>query len=281
MAFCKYCGKELSEGEVCSCQEAQAAAASQAAPASEAAAPQAAPAPEAAAPQAAPAPEAAAPQAASAPKAAPSVDTEKLASTAKTVGNLFLKMWKSPADAAKEMMACADKIAMICLIVIQALASSIFALCVAGKLGSALDSMMGGFSYLFGSIYKISGVKAFFLTLLFSLLFTALWGLLFWLAGLITKTKLSLNQVLAVTAGRAVIVAPLMIVSGILVLIVPLFGLVLSLFSVLLVVCVTMEMLRDLEGMTANKCIYATFVTTFLFTLLFLWIGASLLQLYV
>lgn len=279
MAFCKYCGKELSEGEVCSCQGAQVAAtpapeaASQAAPA-QAAAPQSAPASESA-PQTA-----AAPQAAPAPKA-PSVDTEKLASTAKTVGAMYLKMWKSPADAAKEMIASTDKIAMICLIVVQALASSIFALCAAGKLGSVIGSLLGSVSYLFGSSYKISGVKAFFLTLLFSLLFAALWGLLFWLAGLITKAKMGLNQVLAVTAARAVIVAPLMIVSGILLLIIPALGLVISFFSVLFVICVVMEMLRSLEGMTANKCIYATFATTLLFTLLFVWVGASLLTLYV
>ncbi len=189
-------------------------------------------------------------------------------------------MWKGPATAAKEMMGSTDKIAMICLIVIQALASSIFALCVAGKMGALLNSLMGGFGGLLG-IGKVSVVKAFFLTLLFSLIFAALWGLLFWLAGLITKAKLSLNQVFAITAARAVIVAPMMLVSGILFLIVPGLGLALSFFSVLFVICVTVEMLRDLEGMTANKCVYTAFVTVLVFSLLFLWIGASALGLYV
>jgi len=276
MAFCKYCGKELKEGEVCSCQQAQAAAASSpATPVEETASTlQTAPASETAStPQAAPASETA-----STPQAAPSIDTAKLASTAKTVGGEYLKMWKSPAAAAKEMMGGTDKIAMICLIVIQALASSIFALCVAGKVNALMNSLLGGLG-LFG-IGKVSGVKAFFLTLLFSLIFAALWGLLFWLAGLITKAKLSLNQVFAVTAARAVIVAPMMLVSGILFLIVPGLGFALSFLSVLFVICVMVEMLRDLEGMTANKCVYIAFVTVLVFNLLFLWIGASALNLF-
>ena len=117
MAFCKYCGKELKDGEVCSCRTTTAgsseAGAAQPAAAATAQATAAQPAAATAATGTAQAAGAAtqttagttaqttagaaAAGAAAGAAAAPKVDTEKIASTAKKVGGMYLKIWAKPA----------------------------------------------------------------------------------------------------------------------------------------------------------------------------------------
>lgn len=305
MAFCKYCGKELKDGEVCSCRTTTAgsseAGAAQPAAAATAQATAAQPAAATAATGTAQAAGAAtqttagttaqttagaaAAGAAAGTAAAPKVDTEKIASTAKKVGGMYLKIWAKPATVGKEMMASVDMIQGLCMVVVQALLSSIFSLCIAGKINGALADAFSSYTSLLGSDYakqfKVSGAKVFFLTLLLSLLFSVIWGLAFALVGLISKAKMGLGQIVALMAARSVIVAPLTVLACIVFWISPAVGLVIFFGSILMVICTTAEMVKAVQGVTADKCVYLTFIGVLLFIIVFVLIGSKAIGAYI
>ena len=309
MAFCKYCGKELKDGEVCNCRTTAAgssepAATGAAQPAAGATAQTTAAQPAAATaqttaaqPTAGAATQAAgaatgaattagaAQTAAAGTAAAPKVDTEKITSTAKKVGGMYLKIWAKPATVGKEMMASVDMIQGLCMVVVQALLSSIFSLCIAGKINAAFADAFSSYTSLLGSDYakqfKVSGAKVFFLTLLLSLLFSVIWGLAFGLIGLISKAKMGLGQILALMAARSVIVAPLTVLACIVFWISPAVGLVIFFGSILMVICTTAEMLKAVQGVTADKCVYLTFIGVLLFIIVFVLIGSKAIGAYI
>lgn len=305
MAFCKYCGKELKDGEVCSCRTTTAgsseAGAAQPAAAATAQATAAQPAAATAATGTAQAAGAAtqttagttaqttagaaAAGAAAGAAAAPKVDTEKIASTAKKVGGMYLKIWAKPATVGKEMMASVDMIQGLCMVVVQALLSSIFSLCIAGKINGALADAFSSYTSLLGSDYakqfKVSGAKVFFLTLLLSLLFSVIWGLAFALVGLISKAKMGLGQIVALMAARSVIIAPLTVLACIVFWISPAVGLVIFFGSILMVICTTAEMVKAVQGVTADKCVYLTFIGVLLFIIVFVLIGSKAIGAYI
>ncbi len=305
MAFCKYCGKELKDGEVCSCRTTTAgsseAGAAQPAAAATAQATAAQPAAATAATGTAQAAGAAtqttagttaqttagaaAAGAAAGAAAAPKVDTEKIASTAKKVGGMYLKIWAKPATVGKEMMASVDMIQGLCMVVVQALLSSIFSLCIAGKINAALSDAFSSYTSLLGSDYakqfKVSGAKVFFLTLLLSLLFSVIWGLAFALVGLISKAKMGLGQIVALMAARSVIIAPLTVLACIVFWISPAVGLVIFFGSILMVICTTAEMVKAVQGVTADKCVYLTFIGVLLFIIVFVLIGSKAIGAYI
>ena len=305
MEFCKYCGKELKDGEVCSCRTTTAgsseAGAAQPAAAATAQATAAQPAAATAATGTAQAAGAAtqttagttaqttagaaAAGAAAGAAAAPKVDTEKIASTAKKVGGMYLKIWAKPATVGKEMMASVDMIQGLCMVVVQALLSSIFSLCIAGKINAALSDAFSSYTSLLGSDYakqfKVSGAKVFFLTLLLSLLFSVIWGLAFALVGLISKAKMGLGQIVALMAARSVIIAPLTVLACIVFWISPAVGLVIFFGSILMVICTTAEMVKAVQGVTADKCVYLTFIGVLLFIIVFVLIGSKAIGAYI
>ena len=291
MAFCKYCGRELKDGEVCNCRTTTAAgtetpAATSAAAAGAAAttgATQTATNTQAATSAAAATGTAAAAGATGA--AAPKVDTEKLASAAKKVGGMYLKIWAKPATVGKEMMASVDLLHGLCLVAIQALLSSIFSLCVVGKINAAVADTISSYTSWLGSDYgdqfKVSGVKAFFLTLLLSILFSVIWGLVFGLIGLIGKAKMGPGQILALMAARSVIIAPLTVLACIVFWISPAVGLVIFFGSMLMVICTTAEMLKAVQGVTPDKCVYLTFIGVLIFIAVFVLIGSKAIGAYI
>ena len=303
MAFCKYCGKELKDGEVCSCRTttagsseagaaqpaaaatAQATAAQPAAATAATGTAQAAGAATTAGATAQTTAGAAAAGAAAGAAAAPKVDTEKIAATAKKVGGMYLKIWAKPATVGKEMMASVDMIQGLCMVVVQALLSSIFSLCIAGKINAALADAFSSYTSLLGSDYakqfKVSGAKVFFLTLLLSLLFSVIWGLAFALVSLISKAKMGLGQIVALMAARSVIVAPLTVLACIVFWISPAVGLVIFFGSILMVICTTAEMVKAVQGVTADKCVYLTFIGVLLFIIVFVLIGSKAIGAYI
>lgn len=309
MAFCKYCGKELKDGEVCSCRTTTAGSseAGAAQPAAAAATQTTAAQPAATTAQtttgtaqaagaattagataqttAGAAAAGATAGATAGAAAAPKVDTEKIASTAKKVGGMYLKIWAKPATVGKEMMASVDMIQGLCMVVVQALLSSIFSLCIAGKINGALADAFSSYTSLLGSDYakqfKVSGAKVFFLTLLLSLLFSVIWGLAFALVGLISKAKMGLGQIVALMAARSVIVAPLTVLACIVFWISPAVGLVIFFGSILMVICTTAEMVKAVQGVTADKCVYLTFIGVLLFIIVFVLIGSKAIGAYI
>lgn len=198
---------------------------------------------------------------------------------------MYLKIWAKPATVGKEMMASVDMIQGLCMVVVQALLSSIFSLCIAGKINGALADAFSSYTSLLGSDYakqfKVSGAKVFFLTLLLSLLFSVIWGLAFALVGLISKAKMGLGQIVALMAARSVIVAPLTVLACIVFWISPAVGLVIFFGSILMVICTTAEMVKAVQGVTADKCVYLTFIGVLLFIIVFVLIGSKAIGAYI
>lgn len=278
MAFCKYCGKELQDGEACSCSEAVAAA--QAESASQAAAqPQAESAPQPAAqPQPAAAPTAAPAAAASAVSqaadgAVPSLDTEKILSVAKEIGKSFLGVFTKPATTGREFVANAKLSVSLTLIAVQAILSSIFSLFVVGAINGALKGTW------FAS-YSVSGLKTFFLTVLFSLGGSVILAACFCLAAMITRVKVLWRQLAALSAVRSVAVAPLILVSCILWLINPALGLLLFLGSTWLAMAFLLEAIKGIEGMKDNKALWTVFIVIIVFLMISMVLFSACANLY-
>ena len=270
MAFCKYCGKELQDGEVCTCQESVAA--SQAAPAQEAApTPQATPAPEAAsAPQSAPAGGTSGVGA-----QVPSIDTEKLLGSVKEAVKGFLNVFAKPATAGREFVANTGLATSLFIIIVQVLLSSFFALILAARINSMVRKTIGFAASFLGmgtKVTVISGAKAFFLTLLFSILASGLLLVLFLLASLILKAQASWKQLVALVAVRSVAIAPFILLSWFIVLINPVAGTCLFFGSILLAMAFLQESVKGIEGFKDSKALYTVFIVLVIFILVCLFV---------
>ena len=108
-----------------------------------------------------------------------------------------------------------------------------------------------------------------------------IWGLAFALVGLISKAKMGLGQIVALMAARSVIVAPLTVLACIVFWISPAVGLVIFFGSILMVICTTAEMVKAVQGVTADKCVYLTFIGVLLFIIVFVLIGSKAIGAYI
>ena len=311
MAFCKYCGTQLNEGEVCSCEAAQAERASAeavapqanaAAPQVQAAAPQAdavapqaetaAPQAETAAPQAdatAPQAETAAPQAnAAAPQAETAAPQQSAAQQAaaqaaavagekaKGLWQYLLKMLMAPVTAGAEYVQNGKLVDSICFVVIQAVLAGFFGLTIIGKINRTLG--LGG---AFFDSYKFSGAAGFFLTLLFALLFSVLFGAIFWLGCKILKVTLSLEQTLGIMAVRSVFSLIITVLAILVALVNPAYGFGIYYLAGLLVLCILMGIVKQLPEMNENKAAYMMFVVSAVFVIIAVFIMSKAVTLYI
>lgn len=276
MAFCKYCGKQLNEGQVCDCPGSVAAGAAQ--PVTPAPAPAPAPVPTPApapAPTPVPTPAQGTTQQTTGQQASGQTtinitlpDKEKVTATAKNAWGSIIGILKKPATEGAAFVARADLTLSICLIVIQAVCSALFGAFFVGKINGLIR---------WAGEIKFSGIKAFFLTLLFSVIFSAILMLLFWLAGLITKMKTNWKQMLALVAVRSVVLVPFILVSALLMLISIFTGMLVG-FPVfyganLLGMLALVSAIRGVEGCSDNKAVYVVFVVSVIFMMVSIWLG--------
>lgn len=278
MAFCKYCGKELKDSESCSCPEAVAAAQAASAPQADApktetsqtAVPQAETQQKpATSPAATPAATAASAVSQAADGAVPALDTEKILGVVKEIGKSFLSVFTKPATAGREFVANAKLSVSLTMIVLQAFLSSIFSLFVIGAINGVLNGTW------FKS-YRFSGVKAFFLTMLFSLVGSLILAACFCLATMITRVKVLWRQLVALTAVRSIAVAPLIVLSWIFWLIYPALGVVLFTGSTWLAMAFLIVAVQGIEGMKDNKALWSVVIVVMVFLLIALILfGAS------
>lgn len=264
MAFCRFCGKELGEGEVCSCQTA--------APAAEEIKTEAVSAQEATkAENEAPAQEA--------PKTTvniPVPDKAQVTGLVKNIWKSFLNIFMRPATEGKAFVENAEIPVSACFMVLQAILSSLFGCVLIGKINKLFDM---GFGFL--DSYKFSGVKAFFLTFLFSIIFSLLLMLLFWLASLILKLNRGLKQTMALAAVRSVALIPFIILSIVLALLNPAVGIAVFYGSILLALCFLLEAVKGYGEMKADRALYTVFIVIFVFALACILIGSKVIMLYV
>lgn len=252
MAFCKFCGKALQEGEVCNCQASQAANTGAPAPA---------PVPAPAQP-AAPTP---APGTTTVTVTLPSKDA--VSAAAKNIFSTILNVLTHPASGGRTFVQNANKLVAIGIMGVHAIISSIFSIIVIARVNSALD--------LSGD-YKLSGIKAFFVTLLFSIIFSVLITVLVLAATKIIKVSASLDQVMSIASVRSIICIPLTIISCVLILINTGWGLGLYYGSILLVAIFLLEAIRGLGDVPEDKVVYAVSGVIVVFGILFVLIGSKM-----
>ncbi len=239
MAFCKYCGKKLEEGQVCSCPEATAAreakavsaavpqpAVEEAKPAAEAVNPvaeEAKPAAEAvnpAAEEAKPAAEAVNPAAEEAKPAAkpvtitlPTVDKEQVKGQVMGFWKSFVSILKAPATGGAAFLSGENRNSALVFIGVQIFLSAILSCCYIGNINSALSGVGGALLSGFTSKLKFSGIQAFFLTILFAAVAALLFAAIFWLVGLVARLKFSINHAIEVAGIRAVYNIPVILIA--------------------------------------------------------------------
>lgn len=257
MAFCKYCGKELKEGETCDCQVSSASKTvegSQTEAASETA-------------------EALQKSKVTVNLSVP--DKEMVAATSKKILNRFVGIIKKPATEGTAFVTKGDSTVSLCLIIIQAFFSAIFSMFVISKINGLIN--LGG-SFLRN--YKFSQAKAFFITMLFSILFSVLLILLFRVAALIMKVRTSWRQLMALVAVRSIALLPLILVGCVFFLMNPVVGIVIFYCSGLLGLCFMLSAIRGIEGMGDDKAVYIVFVVTIVFMLISSFIASKAAILY-
>ena len=231
MAFCKYCGKKLEEGQVCSCPEATAAREAKAAetkPVAEAAAPVAAeakPVVEAAAPaaeEAKPAAEEAtsvtvaadpAPAAKPVTITLPTVDKEQVKGQVMGFWKSFVSILKAPSAGGAAFLSGENRNNALVFIGVQIFLSAILSCCYIGNINSALSGVGGALLSGFTSKLKFSGIQAFFLTILFAAVAALLFAAIFWLVGLVAKLKFSINHAIEMAGIRAVYNIPVILLA--------------------------------------------------------------------
>ncbi len=184
MAFCRYCGKKLEDGEVCSCQQGMEADNSSAAePANTGAA-----------------------TFAQTIKQSEAVEQGK--KVAMNVFRQFVDLLKAPASNAAAFIRKADMVSSIVLLVLQGLCSAIFATILVGNLNDLI-----GVAGSLGRNLKISGVGVFFQIWIYSILLSVALAGLYLGATKILKGQISFKEALGVAAMRSVIVIPVTLVA--------------------------------------------------------------------
>lgn len=154
--------------------------------------------------------------------------------------NLFRKVWgnflniiKKPVTTGRDIIVEADVKMAATFIVLQGLFSAIFALIVSSKLGSLGSSLMSSFTSGLGGLlgggysYEIEMpyAKIFFVVLLSSIVFSCILAAFLLLGQMALKNQASYQQMLSAVAIRSALIIPTTIVSMIVALINPGYGL--------------------------------------------------------
>ena len=209
--FCKFCGKELQDGEVCGCAGSQQAAAAQAQQTSGAA--------QAATDQMSS--QVNAGQADAAGAQGTQFNTAQMQQKAneymqqgmEAAGNAWknlLGIFKSPAQEGRAYVAESDMTVSLILIVLQAVIAGLFGLICTTRINAAFSGIT---SYFSSNKYQVSNAKGFFVTLIFSVVLSAVFALIFFAAGKIVKADIDYKKALAITSVRSAAVIPFMPIS--------------------------------------------------------------------
>ncbi len=253
MAFCKYCGSELQDGQLCGCDKAVASREVKEAPAQEKTA------------EAVAATTAAAPVAANAQGAAVVQEVKNVA--LKTVGNI-VNLIKAPVTAGAEFIKKADAKEAVTLVVLQAICAAIFACVLVGLYNKGL----GDYEYVLDM--KFSGVKIFVFTVLFSLITSLVLAACNFVFFKLCKVAADWMMAVKVLAVRAAVLAPALLVAVVLFAMNEGMGIVFYMATVLLTAVLLYTGLSAVEGVGKNKAVYAAFIITII-SVVVIWILAN------
>lgn len=255
MAFCSQCGRQLKEGEICECQKMRAENVAAANAAANAAAVNAAGAADGNAGQ---------PQTADFSKAASQVlnsdYANKVKSEAKGAGTNLLSILKAPVTNGVAFVKETDFKQAIYFVVCQAILSCIFALEMIGKVNKLIG--IGG-SYL--DDYKFSYIGGFFLTFLFSVIFSALFAVLVLAGAKLAKCELDWMGALKIAGIRSIITS-VMIVAGIIFALINVgFGIAIYYLAILPAACFVVPVLLEYAGEKRDRMVYISFIVFLIF----------------
>lgn len=146
----------------------------------------------------------------------------------------LLGIFKSPAQEGRMYVAKADMTVSLIIIALQAIIAGIFGFICMSRVNDAFSGVTALFS---SSKYRVSTAKGFFITLIFSLILSAVFALVFFVAGKIVKTEIDIKKALTITSVRSAAVIPFMLAGCILLYINPLAAFVVFYFGNILAIC--------------------------------------------
>ena len=230
MPFCRFCGKEINEGETCTCEQAQAEAGKAASAA------------------------AAGAQAADALKDAAKVGSE----VAGKAGVTCLEILKKPVTEGVKFVDGTNHITAIGVVVLQALLTGLFSLVLALKFNGAIKG--GWFDE-----YKLSVVKVFFVAILFSLVASLIFAAFTFVLLKLLKLETTIYQALEIAGVRSSLLSGCIAVSVVLALPLPGWGAGLFILSgVLVSIAVYAVLAKKYEG-AENKLAYGMIFATLVY----------------
>lgn len=312
MAFCKYCGTKLEDGQICSCEAAQkeyAAANTAQAPVTlekeETPVAQVQPAP---APQAAPQPQAvpvqpqmqagfnqqmnqAQPQFQGQQyqgqyqyqaQPAVTIDTQAAKAAAANVFNNIFAVFRAPVTGGANYVSGANILGSCIFMAIQAIFTSIFACILAGKYNSLLDNTLGGLSYFIDAEdFMVKGGSAFFITFLFSLLTMVVFALFFFVGAKALQLPFNFLQAIDLAGLRAVYTVPVLLVCIILNAIDGGVGLTVFFLTGLLIFIMIVAALIERFAYRKDAVLYMSIIVLVIFVFLMSFIYSRAIYLYV
>jgi hypothetical protein len=262
MAFCAYCGKQIADGEICSCQQQQT---NQNVNGGWQGQPQ--PNPQVYYQQAnqvyGQTSEQARQASAAAGQAASQYASQAGNILNETVGHALLIL-KAPADAAKSFVVSANIKVSVVLVLLQAILSGLFSFCITAKINSLVSQASAG--YLNFDVFSKGG--AFGYTFLMSVVFSVVFMLLAWAVAAIAKGKTSYQQMLSVAAIRSTYLLPVALISIILFFIKPGYGIGFFFIAGAFISCSALiESLRVVPGINENLKTYLAVVAMIIFSI--------------
>lgn len=277
MKYCKYCGKPLAEGELCDCEAARAernenvtsstntqnqTEAFESNPSNE--------------------------QASSSENINHTTNTEKVSSnddeqvtinidvgSFKTAVNNGLNAFKNPYSYGSKYIKSLNYKNSILIMVISALVTALFALIVCTKLNSSVNRGLIGLGGLIGesvpaySYNAISTGKAFFLSILYSLIVSLLLACSYFLSYKIFKVRTNFEDSMALAALRATYTIPVKLVAAVLALLALPLGVLVFFMSSLLISSLISASIFSEKNVSNDKAARASMLIRFLFVIIF------------
>ena len=225
--FCTKCGKQINEGEVCSCQQPVVPVVVPEVVVPEVVAPVVAPevvVPQAGIPESSSYSYAAAPNTTAAPNATaanPNMQREKAKEdTTKYLKNAFgdfKGIVSKPCTNGRAFVKEENFFTALGFLGMQAVAAAIFVLVMMMKINSTIKKSFAGFLGIFGSesedIFQMPVIKDFFLTIIISVLFSALLIGLIFAASMIFKNALNIKATVALVATGSAAICPINLIA--------------------------------------------------------------------
>ena len=240
MPFCRFCGKEINEGETCTCEGAQAEAAKAAAGATGSAA---------------------GAQAADALKDAAKVGSE----VAGKAGVTCLEILKKPVTEGAKFVNGTNYITAIGVVVLQSLLTAVFTLLLGLKYNGVIEKASGGWFDL--SSMKLNLVKAFFLAILFSLAASLIFTLFTFCLLKLLKLSTTIYEALEVAGSRASVLSGAIALAAVLTIMYPTGGVFLFVYAGLLSFIGVYAVLNKKYADSENKLLYGVIILTIVYVL--------------